>query len=395
MSNKSSIFANEMDTKSIYELGREYKSELLFLIILSACVALGHWLSQFIPVAFIENVLTPIQHSMNTAVCWVGAWLLFRHSDGLRIRRASAYALIFWGIADAGLLLQDYVFHLPVLRIGSNALNAYLLLVCNFLGWILLIYPTETLRPGWLNLKRALLQLGPLIALVGLDYLVPIDLRWLISLYPAMLFALVLTHLRAYRVWCEENYSSMEHIDVQWIVRYLFMLLVVGVSYLYVWLSDNPGRIVTQNFLLFFMFTYSIEQILFRHNPWENILVNGDETDEQTEQSAMSDERERLEQWMATEKPYLNPNLRLIDLQEVLPMNRSYLSQLIHREYNCSFYQFINQYRIKEAKRLMLEYPTMKIEEVATRSGFASRIVFSSVFTRQTGMSPREWSKNM
>ena len=389
---------------SFRHLWNDYKPEALFLLVLSACVAVGHVLAYFIPLRFITDILLPVQHGANIAVCMVGAWLLFRHSDGLRIRKACAYVLVVWGLANAGLLTQDYVFHLPVLRIGSAALNAYMLFVCNFLGWILLVYPTETLRPGWLNVKRAMSQLLPLVALVVLDYCVPVDLRVIISMYPVVLFVLVITHLHAYKVWCEENYSSMEHIDVQWIVRYLLMVLVLGLSYLYVAVSDNPGRVVTQNALLFFMFAYSIEQILFRRDPWSN--VRGEDvrdTEEIQDEEAQDEEarstkvtyaqRDELEHWLEAEKPYLNPDFKLMDMRAVLPINRTYLSQFINDTYGCSFYQFVNKYRIEEAKRQMQDHPDWKMADVAAQSGFSSQAVFSQVFSKETGMSPREWRK--
>ena len=105
--------------------------------------------------------------------------------------------------------------------------------------------------------------------------------------------------------------------------------------------------------------------------------------------------RKKLEQWMERKKPYTNPNFRLIDLQQVLPMNRTYLSQFIHREYGCTFYQFVNRYRIEEAQRLKLEQPDIKIGEVSARCGFSSPTVFTRTFTTITGLTPRQWGKKI
>ena len=380
--------AQTNDKISIHEIWSQYKEEALFAIILSALVVLGHWLSRFIPLALLFDIILPIQHSANIAICALGAFLLFTHSEGLRIRKASAWALLVWGVADSSILVQDYLMQFPILRIGSDALDAYTMLIGNLLAWVLLIYPTETLRPGWLNWKRGILQLLPMVLLVALDYVVPFDLRWLVMLYPLALVLLVLAHLRKYRKWCEENYSSMDHIDAQWLVRYLSMVLIMGGSYLYICFSDNPGRVVTQNAFLFFLFFYSIEQILFREDPWQNMQSNEEQSDKET----LPDAAARLTQWMVQAKPYLNPDLRLMDLREVLPMNRTYLSQFIHDEFDCSFFQFVNRYRIEEAKRLLREEPSLTIEQVALRSGFSSRISFTRVFTNETGLSPREWS---
>ena len=369
----------------------EYHSELLFLFVLSVCTVAGHWAAEFIPAKYVVDDILSVQHSANIAICYFGAWLLFRHSDGLRIRKAYAYTLLTLGITDAALLLMDYAFHVPMLRFGSQMLQTHHLLFCNLTGWLLLIYPTETLRPGWMNLRRAMYQLLPLVALVGLDYLVPFDLRWLIALYPVVLVVLALINIRAYRLWCEDNYSSMDHIDAQWIVRYIFMVIVIGASYIYLALSNNTGRVVTQNALFSFLYVYSIDQILFRRDPWEGIIDKS--ADANNEATELTDIRIKLEEWMEQTKPYLNPEFRLIDLRQVLPMNRTYLSQFIHDNYDCTFYRFVNRYRIVEAKRLMQEQPAMKVEDVATNSGFTSRTVFTAAFTKETGISPREWSK--
>ena len=380
------------------EIWYNYRSEVVFFLILSVCVALSHCLSHYIPTELFDDVIAPLQNAVTAAVCLFGAYVLFQHADGLRIRTSCAWALVAWGMADAFLILQTYVFHTPVFHLGTEALNAYTMLMGNFLGWLLLVYPTESLRPGWMTWKIALWQLVPMTALVVLDYFIPWDLRWIISLYPILLFVLVCTHIRAYRIWCEENYSSMDHIDVQWIVRYLIMLLVMGISYGYMIVSDNPCRSFTQNILLVFLFGYSIEQILFRKDPWSDVqrddVQSTKEGVKELADSGQSDDQKKLEEWLAKEKPYLNPDFKLMDLREVLPMNRTYLSQFINDTYGCSFYQFVNRYRIEEAKRMMQEHPEMKISEIAAHSGFSSQSSFSRTFTQVTGLSPREWSKH-
>ncbi len=380
--------------QTFWEIWHNYRSEVGFFFCLSLLTVSGHWLSHFIPVERFENEILLIEHGATTAICIVGAWLLFTHSDGLRIRRACAYALAAWGLSEVWFLLQTCWLRLPVLAAGSEALTPYMLFAGNFLGWLLLVYPTETLRPGWLTWKLALWQLLPLAALCAIDYMVPYDLRWIIGLYPVALFILVITHIRAYRIWCENNYSSMDHSDAQWVVRYLIMLLVIGVSYCYIMASDNPCRTFTQNLLLQFMFVYSISEILFRQDPWRDAEEIKDKEDKVQANDEEAD-RIRLEQWLDTEKPYLRTDFKLIDLMEVLPMNRTYLSEFINKTYGCSFYQFVTRYRIEEAKRLMQQNPEMKIGDVAFRSGFSSPAVFSHTFSKETGMTPREWGKGM
>ena len=383
------------------ELWREYKSEVVFFAVIVVIMVLGHRLSHFLPVEFFENVLAPFQATAIMTVCLSGAWLLFRHTEGSRVRLAWAWTLLVWGVTEALLVVLSAIWHLPTLHSGTDPLSSVSIVAGNILGWALILYPTEALRPGWMNFRRALTQVLPLIALLVVDYFIPWNLASLLTLYPVVLVVLLMAHVHAYRKWCEENYSSLDDIDSQWIVRYLAMLAAVGLSFFYLCVSHNPNRLFMQNILLFVMVVYSTEKILLRKDPWEGMVVNEEgelpieEEPETVDTLANAAYRAKLEQWMQEKKPYLNPNFRLIDMREVLPLNRTYLSQLIHSEYDSTFYQFVNRYRIEEAKRLLHENPDMRIEDVASGSGFSSREVFTRVFTKETGVTPREWSKKV
>jgi len=158
-------------------------------------------------------------------------------------------------------------------------------------------------------------------------------------------------------------------------------------------LTDNPARAFTQQWLLLLIFGYSTVQILFRPDPWKQLRSTATEEPEE-ENPANTVYRANLEEWLEKEKPYLNPDFQLTDLRQVLPLNRTYLSQLINNEYGCSFYQWVNDLRIEEAKRMMTEEPDLKFQDVADRCGFSSRTAFTRAFIRHTGVTPSEWSAN-
>jgi len=210
--------------------------------------------------------------------------------------------------------------------------------------------------------------------------------------------ALLFVHVYQYRKYCEENYSSTEQTDEEWVIRYLVMILVLGVSYIYISFSEDPTRLFTEQWLMFFVLVYTSDQVIFRSKPWIEDAEKEEETAEPVVEAkieANAEYRAKLEEWMQTEKPYLNADFRLTDLQQILPLNRTYLSQLINNEYDCNFYQFVMNYRIEEAKRLMREHPDMKLMDVAEQSGFASAVTFSRTFAKETGYSPTEWTKTL
>lgn len=365
-----------------------------FFIITTVCVALSLWLSRYIPAGAFEEILSPLLFTTTVTVAFFGSFLVFKHADGLRIRRVWGWTLLIWGLIDSTYIVGHIFARSQVMDMSAQHITTMELLLGNLLGWVLLMYPTEAVRPGWLSVKTGLWQVLPMYVLIGLDYLIPLSLRPLIALYPFALLPLLITHVRTYKNWCEENFSTLDAFDVQWIVHYLWMVTLVGVNYIFICVTQAPARGFTQLWFTIAMFAYSTEQILYRKDPWE--MVRGREKAEEPEPEAVSSQdalRQKLDLWMEQEKPYVNPAFQLSDLGAVLPMNRTYLSQFIKAEYGCTFYQFVSRYRVAEAKRLKLEQPELKMDEVAARSGFSSRTVFSNVFTREEGVSPREWFK--
>lgn len=60
-----------------------------------------------------------------------------------------------------------------------------------------------------------------------------------------------------------------------------------------------------------------------------------------------------LREFMIDEKPYLNPSLTIRSLSEEIKMNSRGLSVLINQQLNQHFFGFINEYRVKEAMRIL------------------------------------------
>jgi len=377
----------------------EYKSEFVFGLSLFAAVVVSYALAPLIPAELFYSIISPVQNTAIITVTLINAWAMIRHSEGIRVRYV--YAWIMAAMSVVMILGVTYrMFVNAELRPaeGVFSFEGWEMLGGDIIAWLLLAYPSELLRPGWLTMKNALKRLLPVAVIGVVDFFTPLDLRWLLALVPAVWIALLFMHVRQYRKYCEENYSSTEQTDEQWIIRYLVVMLVLGISYFYVSFSAEPTRLFTQQWLIFFVFVYTNDQIIFRSKPWiENAEEEEEEAKAEEALAEVKDEagaeyRAQLEQWMETEKPYLNPDFRLADLRQVLPLNRTYLSQLINAEYGCNFYQFVTNYRIEEAKRLMRENPNLQMQEIAERCGFSSPTIFSRVFSRETGKTPREWN---
>jgi len=359
--------------------------------VLSVLLLASTFLSRLIPEEFFDCFLNPALSFAFAVVCFFGATLCLKHLENNRIRKTWAIILILWGGWELVMVALFKSASNPF-QVGNEIMESGSMLAACVFAWMLLIYPSISIRPGKFNWGRDALFLLPLVVLGVIDYVLPYDLRILIALYPIGLMYVVFKNIRRYREWCEENFSTLDNIDAQWIVRYMVMIVLAGLVFYYLCVSDDPARAFTQQWYLMFVLGYTTDQVLFRPDPWERLHSTAVEEEEKEEPDpANAAYRITLEAWLESEKPYCNPDFQLLDLRQVLPLNRTYLSQFINTEYGCTFYQWVNGLRIEEAKRLMREQPELKIQDIADRCGFSSRRVFSQIFTRETGTTPTEW----
>ena len=90
------------------------------------------------------------------------------------------------------------------------------------------------------------------------------------------------------------------------------------------------------------------------------------------------------------EQAFKNPDLKITDVAIILYTNRTYISTLINTEYSCSFSTFVNQYRVEEAKKALLneENNSYSLEHISSLAGFGSLHSFMRVFKEITGTTP-------
>ena len=378
------------ETFSLRRIWNDYRSEMIFGLVLLAVLIPSTFLSRLIPEEFFDSFLNPALSFAFAVVCFFSAGLCLKHLENNRIRKTWAIILILWGGWELVMVALFKSASNPF-QVGNEIMESGSMLAACVFAWMLLIYPSISIRPGKFNWGRDALFLLPLLVLGVIDYVLPYDLRILIALYPIGLMWGVFRNIRKYRQWCEDNFSTLDNIDAQWIVRYMVMVVLSGLVFYYLCVSDDPARAFTQQWYLMFVLCYTTDQVLYRPDPWERLHSTAVEEEKEEANPANAAYRATLDAWLEKEKPYLNPDFQLMDLRQVLPLNRTYLSQLINTEYGCSFYQWVNRLRIEEAKRLMKEQPGLRLQEIAARCGFSSRSVFTQVFTRETGVNPSKW----
>ena len=100
---------------------------------------------------------------------------------------------------------------------------------------------------------------------------------------------------------------------------------------------------------------------------------------------------------MSQDKLYLNPKLTITDVATTIGTNKTYLSDYLNNTLNTSFFDYINNFRINEACRIidaMPEEGRKSMVKVAEMSGFNSLSSFHRYFVKLKGISPKSYYVN-
>lgn len=202
--------------------------------------------------------------------------------------------------------------------------------------------------------------------------------------------------VRSYESRVVEFYSNTEGKSITWARMLLYSFLVTS-------FSSALLNFIGRTYFLNSAYLLAIPSILFSvlqffigfQGYLQNHSVNDMIHDEQDgehigEQSFPPILHRKLIELMENRRIYRQPDLKITHVCLHLQTNRTYVSNLINKEFNCSFSEFINRYRIKEAVEL-LQSPqgkSLSVAEVGMQCGFGSLNSFIRTFKQVEGLPP-------
>ncbi len=83
--------------------------------------------------------------------------------------------------------------------------------------------------------------------------------------------------------------------------------------------------------------------------------------------------------------------LTLNYLASKIHINSAYLSRKFHEEVGMGFSEYLNDYRLRQAQKMLVENSDLKISAISEKCGFNSQHYFSQMFRKMTGQSPRDY----
>ncbi|RAJ05438.1 helix-turn-helix protein [Chitinophaga skermanii] len=100
--------------------------------------------------------------------------------------------------------------------------------------------------------------------------------------------------------------------------------------------------------------------------------------------------KEKLLQCMIVDKLFTIPSITALELAQKMDITVHELSYLLNQVVGQNFYQFINHYRVEEAKRLLrsADHQHINILSIGFEAGFNSKTAFNNTFKKATGSTP-------
>jgi AraC-like DNA-binding protein len=241
-----------------------------------------------------------------------------------------------------------------------------------------------------------------------------IDIATLVSIMLiGVYFALSIRRLRRHAREIRDQFSYTERINLNWMRNLLIGLGIIFAVYLVaVFFSESLGfdnEIVDLLMVLVVVLIYTMGYLGLRQPAiFSQIKVREDKVPVRNEietkkyrKSVLDSEMtemllSELKSHMVKEKPYLDNTLSLSQLSRQLDIPPHYLSQVINQRLNQNFFDFINRYRVDDAKQHINnpEQTGKNILTIALDSGFNSKSAFYTAFKKHTGMTPTQFKQS-
>ncbi|MBR9854736.1 MAG: AraC family transcriptional regulator [Algicola sp.] len=139
-----------------------------------------------------------------------------------------------------------------------------------------------------------------------------------------------------------------------------------------------------------------LRQIVYKYIGQEDRAPSSLNSHEKYKKSGLTEEealaiRKKIKKAFEMDKVYRNNTLGLDELSEHIEENRYKVSQVINTYFAKNFYSFLNEYRINEAKHLLVTDSNLSVKSVMYEVGFNSKNSFYNAFKKITGYCPNDY----
>jgi len=307
------------------------------------------------------------------------------------LQRVLMGVMTYWSLLE----LKDLIFY-PSYMVRRAFLPDLLVILDSSAVAAGLLYLLALVAPQRLSWKSTLGLFGPFL-FFSLLFVATQGAGWVMTLHFITTAAIAIS-VGSYLIWAarrynryiDDNYSNTEQINIKWLSTAAFFLFIC----LVMWVVSNAFTSWLMDALFQFSLILLWAPMIYHTVRQREISIPENMPQKSVEiEGAISRQIERsLQQELEEKELWLNPHLTLQELASAVGTNRTYLSNNLNSELKTTFYDYINEYRLRRAMELLSDpahHETMI--EIAERCGFNSLSTFRRVFQRKHGCSVSEW----
>ena len=218
--------------------------------------------------------------------------------------------------------------------------------------------------------------------------------------------------IKKYNKMLRDNMGNIEYFDLHWGTILMVLLYIVQLIWAVESLSqhnwftvsvadrnlifDTIWCFITMAYVVLIMNKIILQQVFVVPAQDNTTTDNPEETPSEEYYKILNNSDIDLD--INTNKYYLDATLTLQKLATHLGTNRQYLSNYINRVKGKTFYEYINDFRLEEAKNILdnwdNEHPR-SMDDIAALSGFNSYSTFLRSFVKKYDVSPSKYLKGL
>jgi AraC-like DNA-binding protein len=223
------------------------------------------------------------------------------------------------------------------------------------------------------------------------------DSHWIIAVHMILYSFLIirLIHLN------KQNNSEYTKVRYNWARVLITLYSLFIASYISYYVLVNFSFFNSEwDYMISLMMSISIYTIgyfifkqpeVFNGELFTQLFLPIKNKDESFETSMLNEFYENLTNYMEQKKPYIDNELRLVNLADQLGFSTHLLSKIINNKYGKNFNSFVNDYRLKEAEMLLTSSEKLRIKDIYFDVGFNNKNSFYKAFKLKNNCTPSQF----